>query len=96
MAIKVVAREKVKSGEKDAVLEIFRELIESTRKEAGCIAYALHESLDNPDVLAMIEIWESKEALDTHMNSEHFKRLVPKVGAHLAEPSHIEVFKEII
>jgi quinol monooxygenase YgiN len=96
MAIKVVAREKLKSGAKDAALEIFREMIELTRKEKGCVAYNLHEALDNPDVLAMIEIWESKEALDAHMNSEHFKRLIPKVGAYIAEPSQIEVFKEII
>jgi quinol monooxygenase YgiN len=96
MAIKVVAREKIKSEKKEEVLEIFREMIELTRKESGCIAYDLHESLDHPDVLAMIEIWESKEALDAHMNSEHLKRLIPKVGEYIVEPSRIEVFREII
>ncbi|MDR1571574.1 MAG: antibiotic biosynthesis monooxygenase [Clostridiales Family XIII bacterium] len=95
MAVKVVARERLQSGKKDAALEIFREMVELTRKEKGCIAYSLHESAEDPDVIAMIEAWESQEALKAHLESEHFKRLIPQVGALVAEPSRIEVFKEL-
>ena len=96
MAVRVVAREKIQSGKKDAVLEIFREMAELTRKEKGCAEYALYESLDDPDVVAMIELWDSEDDLDAHMASEHFKRLIPKAGECMAEPTRVEVFRKII
>ncbi len=90
MAIRVVAREK------DEVLPLYREMVESTRKENGCISYNLHESVEDADVVAMIETWESKEALDAHMKSEHFQRLIPQIGKYVAQPPRIEIFKVII
>jgi quinol monooxygenase YgiN len=96
MSIKVVAREKIQSGKKEEVFEIFREMMELTRKEKGCISYALHEALDDSEVIAMIEVWENKESLDAHMESPHFKRLIPKVRACIAEPSRIEIFREVL
>jgi quinol monooxygenase YgiN len=96
MSVKVVARDKFQIGKKEEVLEIFREMVELTRKEKGCVSYTLHEALDDPDVLAMIEVWEDKESLDAHLESAHFKRLIPKITAHTAEPTRIEIFKEML
>lgn len=94
--IRVVARERVQHGKKEKTLPLFREMIETTRKEAGCISYTLNEMVDDADVLAMVEVWESREALDLHMKSEHFRRLIPQIGEYLAEPTRIELFSEII
>ena len=96
MAIRVVAREHLLPGKKEEALKLFEELISLTRQEAGNISYNLHEQLDAPDFLAMIEVWESKEALDAHLNSAHFHRLVPQIGVMMAEPTRLEVYSEII
>ena len=94
--IRVVAKQRIAQGKKEAVLPIFREMIETTRKENGCIAYSLNESVKDPDALAIIEAWETQEDLDIHMVSEHFKRLIPQIGTYLSEPTQIEIYKEII
>jgi len=94
--IRVVAKQRVRQGKKEKVINIFSELIEETRKENGCILYTLNESVNDPDTLAVIEAWETQEALDAHMVSEHFKRLVPQIGGYLAEKIQIEIYKELI
>jgi quinol monooxygenase YgiN len=96
MTIKVVAKQTLKDGKREEALAIFRELIELTRKEQGCIAYDLHESVDSPNVFAIIEAWETKEALDAHMGSEHFKRLIPKLGSLTEAGSSIDLYTQII
>jgi quinol monooxygenase YgiN len=96
MAIRVVAREKLQSGKKEELLPLYREMVEATRKEKGCISYNLHELVEDADVLAMIETWESREALDAHMKSEHFQRLIPQIGKYTAQPPRIEIYEEIL
>lgn len=69
---KVVAR-------KDAVEPLTAELhklVAPTRLERGCIAYTLHQDLDDPTVFLFYEIWEDAACLEQHMNSDHFKGYV--------------------
>lgn len=96
MAIRVVARERLIPEKKEEALAVFSELIAETRKEKGNISYNLHELIDDPNVVAMIEVWESMEDLEAHLKSEHFNRLIPKIGPMTAEESRLEVYKEII
>ncbi len=55
------------------------ELVELSLHDKGCIDYDLYESKTNNDRYMIIETWESREALDAHMATEHFKRLVPEL-----------------
>ena len=95
MAIGVVVEEKIKEGQLEAFLDHMAEMITLTKQEDGCIAYDLYEAADGSGGIVMIEIWESQEALDKHMASEHFKRLVPASASFKAVPSQIRVFKRL-
>ena len=77
--IKVVARTIVREECIEAYHTLAKELVEETQKESGNISYTLNQSLENKKLHAMIEVWESREALDAHMASEHFKRIVPQI-----------------
>lgn len=55
------------------------ELVEFSLRDKGCIDYDLYQSKTNNDRFMIIETWESKEALDAHMASDHFKRLAPEL-----------------
>ena len=90
--ISVIVEEKVKEGQLEAFVEYMAEMIAITRQEDGCIAYGLHEAVDGSGSVVMIESWESKEALDRHMESEHFKKFVPGSAVYKAEDSVIRVF----
>lgn len=55
------------------------ELVEFSLRDKGCIGYDLYKSQTNDDRMMIIETWESEEDLKAHMESEHFRRLVPEL-----------------
>ncbi|MDR1495954.1 MAG: antibiotic biosynthesis monooxygenase [Clostridiales Family XIII bacterium] len=93
--IKVVARNYLKDGAKDEALNLMDELIGETRKESGCVSYELYQSTSDPDEVTFIETWESAEALDAHMKTEHFTRIVPQLDRYKAKDGEITVYKLI-
>lgn len=78
--MKLIAKKLIKEGKVDEVLKLYKDLVELSRKEQGCISYDLYQDESNARILAVIEEWESKQDLDKHKNSEHFTRLVPMIG----------------
>ena len=96
MSIKIVAKHVLKEGGKAGIVTILEELVQKTRLEKGNFSYALYELTDDPNVVTMLEEWESKEAIDAHMKSEHFMRIIPQTGEFLAEPATIEIYTQII
>ncbi|UUV17669.1 antibiotic biosynthesis monooxygenase [Fusobacteria bacterium ZRK30] len=61
------------------VKEIAEKLVMETKKEKGCLEYDLYIDIDDERSMSMIEKWETKEDLDNHLNSEHFKKLYPEI-----------------
>ena len=96
MAISVVAKDHIVAEHKEKVIEILKEMVMLTRKENGCVSYALHEVPDDPGMLVFVETWESKEALEAHMNSEHFTRIMPSLQEYKTAPPDIEIFNVLI
>lgn len=95
MVIKVVAKNYVQADKVDAFIALAKQLVEETNKEAGCLFYQLHQSVNDPTVLAFIEEWESKEALDAHMASAHFQDIVPRLREFSAKPGDGTLFKQV-
>lgn len=93
--VTVVARIKVRIGkEEEAKKELFA-LVASTRSEPGCINYDLHQALDDPSLFMFHENWKSKEDLDKHMQTEHFKAWTEKAGSLLGGPSDVTLWQMI-
>lgn len=93
--IKVVAKGKLKPGVAvEDYLKFARELVTETRKEKGCIFYALHEDINDPTILTMLEEWEDEEALKQHNNSDHVQRIVPELRK-LRESVEVNVYREL-
>ena len=63
---------------KDAAIaeSLLRELRDASRKEGGVIQYDVGRSCERPNVFAMWEVYRDQEAVDLHLASEHFQRLV--------------------
>ena len=72
----------------EQALKVYRELIEATRREAGCRSYDLHREMDDETRFMLIEEWDSQEHLDAHTQTEHFVRLVGELEKlEYAEPA---------
>lgn len=46
-------------------------LLAATRQEAGCVSYVLSADLEEPDLIRVSEVWESKEAMKAHAVAPH-------------------------
>ena len=55
------------------------ELVELSLKDKGCIAYDLFESMTVDNHMMICETWASEADLKAHMETRHFKELVPKL-----------------
>jgi len=84
--LKVIAQDFIRPEHIEAVLPLYRELIERTRQEPGCIAYDLFVDHEDPGHFVFIEEWSDRAALDAHCRTDHFTRLVPMVDAHQSKP----------
>ena len=93
--IKIVADNFVKPDSKEVFLEIAEKLIEGTRKESGNISYHLYEDLKNPFHLTFIEEWKDEEAIESHNNSEHFRKYVPMFAEYCEKPGTCHLYSEI-
>ena len=97
MTIRVVARETMKAGKRDEVIEKFlTEMINTTRQEKGCISYDYHVDVKDPNTFAMIETWASMEDLEAHLASEHFQRIIPQMAEYQDAETRLEIYEQII
>jgi quinol monooxygenase YgiN len=65
--------------------------IKETCKEAGCIAYDMHESVTDPAKMVFVEQWESAEALVPHRETEHLKTFGRIARNCMSAPTKIEI-----
>ena len=93
--IKVVAKSFAKPDKLDKILKLSAEMVEKTVKEEGCIKYELFQDIKAPEVLVIVEEWESEEALSRHMASEHFTRIVPQLNELREKASEVNILKKL-
>ncbi len=62
-------------GKADEVIAALSTAIEQTHAEEGCLAYALHRDLQDPNHLVLVERWRSQADLDEHMTKPYIAEL---------------------
>jgi len=67
----IVANIKANADNIDLVKTELLKLIETTREEAGCINYDLHQDHENPAHFMFYENWQSRELWQAHMGNQH-------------------------
>jgi len=101
--IHVIATIKVKPGMRVKYLGILKANVPNVRAEKGCIAYTPTVDIDSgipaqtalrPDLVTLVEAWESLEDLKNHLGAPHMlsyrekvKDLVQKIQIQVLEPA---------
>ena len=93
--IRVIAKFYLKPNTAAEAAPVLRELIAATRKEAGCREYGVFYETKEPLNYAFIETWDSQEALDAHMNTDHFINGFAKLNELFAKPVEIQILEEL-
>lgn len=69
----------VEAEKKEEMLQIAKDLVQASQKDAGCIAYDLFASSTRSDVFMICETWTDETALAAHEKAAHFQTMVPKI-----------------
>ncbi len=67
-------------------LAAFAAVAAASRREPGCQAYAVAVDLEDDLSVRLFEAWESPEALDAHLASEHFRSFAGTLGEVVGGP----------
>jgi autoinducer 2-degrading protein len=74
----------------DRAEDLLRELRDESRKEDGVISFDIGRSKERPNVFALWEAYRDKAALESHIATEHFQRLVIHGVRIMAEQRNAE------
>lgn len=91
---KVIAEDFIKKEYIEMVIPLYKELVESTRKEEGCLDYRLFIDEKDEGHFVFIEEWKDSEALDKHCASEHFKNLIPRINEYAEKEGKATIMRE--
>lgn len=64
----------------------------ASRGDAGCLSYAFHVDLEDPDRFVSVETWEDQASLDAHFQAPHLAELFGVLGDALAGPPDIKTW----
>ncbi len=67
----IVANIHAKADKVELVKSELLKLIATTRSEAGCVQYDLHQDNENPAHFLFYENWDSRELWQAHMGTPH-------------------------
>ena len=82
-------RVKAPAGRRDKILKTLGSVLGPTRVLRGCLSCRLYQDLENRNVLTLIEEWESQEALDRHVRSDHYRKILAVMDL-ASEPPEIQ------
>lgn len=89
----VVADAVVKEGMKGQFIAAAQKCVAKTRLEEGNLSYDLKNDCFQDNKFTFFEQWKTKEALDGHMETKHFKEFGAGIQNILAEELSICVYE---
>ena len=90
----IVVKFTIRADRSNEWLSLVDEFTQATRHEPGNLFFEWSRSVDNPDQYILVEAFESSQAGEVHVNSEHFKTAMawmPEVIAETPEIVNVEV-----
>ncbi|MEV5239228.1 putative quinol monooxygenase [Streptomyces cinnamoneus] len=90
----IVVKFTVRPERSEEWLDLVQDFTQATRDEPGNVFYEWSRSVDNPHQFVLVEAFESAEAGEVHVNSEHFKTAMawmPDVIAETPQIVNVEV-----
>ncbi|MFN8483894.1 MAG: putative quinol monooxygenase [Anaerolineae bacterium] len=93
--IAIVAQFTAKDGRGAALLAEIYEVMGHTLAEPGCLRFVLHQSVDDPDLLTVVEKFASQKDFDAHLAQPYTKNLLEQVVPELVAVQNITFHKEV-
>lgn len=94
--IAIVAQFTAKPGRADALLQAIHHVMAMTLAEPGCRRFVLYQSVDNPNLLTVVEKFASQRDFDVHLQMPYIQNLLNHVVPELVEVQNITMHKEVL
>jgi quinol monooxygenase YgiN len=91
----VLARITFKPDAIEAGRKIMTDLVEQSRHDKGCMAYALYQQADAPHVFQTVEDWDTQADADAHMATAHVGAAIAAGMPLFATPPEILAFAKV-
>ena len=80
----------VRPEKRKELIQTIRTIVQEVRRENGCVDSTFYQNYENENDLFLIEEWETRQALDDHLQSAGFTVLI---GARslLSRPAEIRI-----
>lgn len=89
----VIASLPGKSDKREEIAAALTKAAVASRGDAGCLSYAFHVDLENPDRWVSVETWEDQASLDAHFTTPHLAELFAVAGDLLDGAPVIETYE---
>ncbi len=94
--VKLIVKNYIKADKVDVYISLAKKLVyETNQNDIGCIHYELYQDTTNPQIVTIMEEWESKEALDQHMAAKHFTEIVPLFSDCVEKPGETNFYQKL-
>ena len=85
----IVAKNPVRPEYADDWLSLMEPFTTATRAEPGCIGFDWYRSVEDPNVYVLVEAFRDGAAGAAHVNSDHFKAAMVRLGELLTDVPEI-------
>jgi quinol monooxygenase YgiN len=82
---------KVKPGRRDEFMRLAKPVFAITRKEEGCLFYEAHPTTEDPDLIVLIEGWQTVAHHLAHQKAPHHAAFGPIVVENCVEGRFDEI-----
>jgi quinol monooxygenase YgiN len=86
MAINLTVILKSKPERRETLKTLLLALVQNSTKEAACLQYDLHQSVEDPEVFIFHEVWESEAGLKLHNEKSYLISFFENSKILLQEP----------
>lgn len=92
----VTAKVNLQSEKAEEFIEAVRVMKIQVMQDPGAVQYSLHRSVDNPDQFLFYERYDSEEAFEYHLSTDHFKVLAAKIDPLMTVPGEFGNWVEVL
>ena len=92
----ITAKVRLQSGTSEEFLDAYRWMHPLVMQDPGAVQYSLHRSAEDPDEFIFYERYESEDAFEYHLSTEHFKALSARIDPLMAGPPEIGKWAEVV
>lgn len=83
-------------SKREEVEAAYAELMRASLAEAGCLLYDLVVDSESPNVWHMLEKWESRDAWNDHMNTEHVAKIQQLEPSLIVAPTVLNFYNPVL